>query len=272
MRGHGCPFCSRRRCCKCQSLAAKHPNLMKQWDLEGNEGIDPYSVSCRSHKSISWMCSERHQWNATPNSRVGQGMGCLKCAQQRLLGSSRPQRGLMKDELPDIYAQLHPTKNSNLTTEALTCGSGKKVWWLCQSDKCRLEGCKHEHAWEVPVRQRCSQRNPTGCPFRGKRPRRICPCNSLAGRQPALMEYWDHEGNAIPLADPLDPTQLAPHSDKRVRWRHDCGKGQIHHWCAAIHSVVQKFEANGRVPCPGCAPAVRRATYAKGRQRLVKRE
>ena len=108
-KGTGCPFCSGRKVCKCQSLAAKHPQLMKQWDWEGNQATDPYSVSCYSKRKVWWTCTEHGQWDASPHGRVQHTSGCPECARQRR-SQPRATRGLVKDELPDIYAELHPVQ------------------------------------------------------------------------------------------------------------------------------------------------------------------
>ena len=138
-KGTGCPFCSGINVCRCQSLAAKHPQLMKQGDWEGNQGTDPYSMGCSSTKKVLWTCTEHGQWAASPHKRVHNMTGCPKCARQRL-SQPRVRRGFVKDEFLEIYAELHPTRNSGIDTETLTCGSNRKVWWLCQSDKSRPEG------------------------------------------------------------------------------------------------------------------------------------
>ena len=99
--GVGCPFCSRHKTCKCRSLAAKHPELMQQWNWDGNQGTDPYGVGCCSRKKVSWLCTEHGQWDASPAMRVCNKSGCPDCARQRSLGP-RPQRGFVKDELPSM--------------------------------------------------------------------------------------------------------------------------------------------------------------------------
>ena len=271
-RGSGCPFCCGQKCCECQSLAAKHPDLMKQWDWKGNQDIDPCSVGRNSGKRISWVCPKHGQWHTTPSHRVNDGQSCPVCARQRREYPVSPRR-LVKEERPKVYAELHPTKNRAIDTAGLTCGMDRRVWWLCQRDECRPLGCQHEHAWEARVETRCKRRNPSGCPFCSGH--RVCPCNSLAEQFPALMQYWDFAGNTIPLAEPLDPNWIGPHSTKKVWWRHDCGDGQVHYWRATPSKVVQRVAASGRVPCPGCAAAVRAATRAatfdKRRQQLVMR-
>ena len=270
----GCPFCSGQKTCKCCSLAAKHPELMEQWDWEGSQGADPDSMSCYSRKRVSWICTEHGQWDASPALRVHNKTACPKCARQRRFGA-RPVRRYLSDELPNIYAQLHPTKNSGTDVEKLTCGSAKMVWWLCRSDKSRPEGCQHEHAWEARVYVRCNTHNNNkqsfpGCPFCSGR--RICPCNSLAVIHSDLLQYWDFS-NADQTGEPLDPFWLGVYSNKAVWWRHECADGRVHHWCARISNVVECFEAKSRrVPCPGCARKIPASESAEQHAKLIKRK
>ena len=269
LNGTGCPLCSGLRICRCRSLAAMHPELMKQWDWEGNQGTDPYSVACFSIRKVLWRCAEHGQWGASPQSRVRFGTGCPECARQRKLGSRPQQRSLVKDEFPDVYAELYPTKNDGLDTGKLTWGSNKKVWWLCQSNHSRPEGCQHVHEWETQIHLRCRSRKPTGCPFCSGR--RVCPCNSLERLQPDLLQYWDFPGNATPLQEPLDPSCLGVRSHKKVWWRHKCADGQLHHWTARINDVASTCAAKGRVPCPRCGAALRTAPYVERRRKLIER-
>ena len=274
----GCPFCAGERVCPCNSLAAgQFPALMHCWDSERTAWwLDPTQLSPRSSVEVCWRhdCGDGkvHHWSASVCSVVDayRADGQLPCPGCRRV---RRERGvLLKDELPDIYAELHPTKNSDIDTEKLTCGSSKRVWWLCKSDKRRPEGCQHEHAWETQVSSRCTEHNPRGCPFCAGV--RICPCKSLAERFPALLHCWD--------SSRLDPTQHGPHSQKWISWRHDCGDGQIHRWGAPIVNVVASFKANGQVPCPRCrsrydrryraAAAARTTKGVEERKRYIKHE
>ena len=266
--GTGCPFCSGKRVCKCQSLAAKHPRLMKQWDWEGNQGTDPYSVASASTIKVLWTCTEHGQWDASPQKRVYNMTGCPECARQR---RSQPlvRRGLVKDEFPDIYAELHPTRNRGIDTETLTCGSNRKVWWLCQSDKSRPEGCEHEHAWEATAHDRCGRQHVSKCPFCSGL--RVCPCNSFAALHPALLPYWD-AGNAKPSGERLNPFELGAQSNRKVRWCHTCADGRVYQWYARVASVVSRFAASGRVPCPGCATAIRTTEFTERWAALIRRK
>ena len=192
--------------------------------------------------------------------------GCPKCARQR---SSQPRvgRGLVKDEFPDVYAELHPTRNSGIDTETLTCGSGKKVWWLCQSDRSRPEGCEREHAWKASVNSRCRKGHISGCSFCAGN--RVCPCNSFAALHPALLLHWDCS-NANSTGEPLDPFELGACSTKKVWWWHKCADGRVHHWYAKVSNVVEGFQVKGCAPCPGCATAIRTAKFTERRAALIR--
>ncbi len=51
---------------------------------------------------------------------------------------------LLKDTYPELFTQLHPTKNSNIDVHKLTCGSDFRVWWKCDKN----------HEWQTRVRNR----------------------------------------------------------------------------------------------------------------------
>ena len=239
---------------------------MQQWDWEGNQGIDPYRVGCYSHQRVSWRCAEHGLWDAMVYSRVNNKTGCPECARQQRFGQGPQRRGLLKDEMPEVYAELHPTKNAGVDTEKLTCGCKKRLWWLCQSPHSRPAGCQHDHEWEAYVYSRCSPKAPTRCPFcTGKL---VCPCKSLAELQPALLQYWDVAANAVPLATPIDPLWLGVYSTRKVWWRHECDDGQVCRWAATVTNVSRRFIASGRVPCPSCGAADRNANNQRRKKRI----
>jgi hypothetical protein len=39
---------------------------------------------------------------------------------------------LLKDKYPEIFAKLHPTLNTHLNVNTITCGSAKKAWFCCE--------------------------------------------------------------------------------------------------------------------------------------------
>ena len=265
----GCPMCSGHKVCRCQSLAQLCPDLLKQWDYERNRGIDPETLGCSSHKKVSWVCKAHGQWTSTVRSRATKGSGCPICAQEEQRGRSRPRRGLVRDEFPNVWRQIHPSRNEGIDVSRLTCGSEKKLIWLCQENKeSRPEGCKCEHAWEAWVYSRCGKvkRRQSGCPFCAGNA--VCECLSIAELQPELMRYWCSSLNAE-----LDPRAISLTNHKRVWWEHVCVDGNPHRRHLQVNGVVRGFEQTGRFPCKYCAGIERPAHHPKyhARGRLVDR-
>jgi len=205
--GSNCPYCSGRKVCVCQSIAALYPDLVKELDPESIPELDPHTVGPGSTKSASWVCTIHGSWAAQIFRRV-RGTGCPSCAISARRGA-RPRRGLLRDECPDIHAQLHPTLNGDLEAlNGITCGSRAKLWWLCNEDKNRPQGCQHEHAWRATVLHRCKKRKPSGCPYCAGR--QVCQCKSISKLKPELLQFWDYSRNPT-----IKPDNLGLGSDLR---------------------------------------------------------
>jgi len=261
LHGRGCPFCSGHRVCKCQSMAAKYPQLTKEWDWDGNVGIDPFTLGCHSQKKVSWMCPKHGAWSARVNNRRMRE-GCPECNNERKFGML-VRRGFLKIERPDIYAQLHPIKNVRVDVEQLTCGSHKKVWFLCTANANRPKGCHHEHAWQVRVLRRCQLRNSSGCPFCSGHLK--CPCNAITAVAPAAMLFWDCSRNLG-----VNPAHVGPWSRKKFWWRHLCSDGLLHSRQISVKSVVMNLRKYGRLLCQSCALMARSKSFPKLRERFLK--
>ena len=128
-----CPLCSGHKVCFCQSLAEQRKDLMDEWDVEGNARVNPplnpWSLGLGSRKKALWKCPKHGIWPASIKNRTMGTTGCPDCANNanRL---PKVRRGRMKDEFPEVYAQLHPTLNGNHNLESaehLTAGSAKKL-------------------------------------------------------------------------------------------------------------------------------------------------
>ncbi len=244
----GCPVCTGRIICRCQSVAERCRELLDQWDYKRNKGIDLETLGCSSHKKVSWVCKAHGHWTASVRRRAAMGTGCPICAHEEQRGRSRPKRGLVKDEFPNLWEQIHPSRNEGIDVSSLTCGSNTRLIWLCQENKeSRPEGCKCEHAWEAFVRDRCAkvQRRQRGCPCAGTA---VCECLSIPKLQPELMQFW-----CSSLNGKLDPTAIGLGSFKRAWWEHVCVDGKLHRRDLKVQTVARNFENIGRFPCRKCA-------------------
>ena len=246
--GTGCPQCCGHKVCACQSLAALRPDLMREWNWDANMHLDPYSLGVSSNLYASWVCPEHGSWSTRIDNRTSSG--CPGCARDAKRGHTKSERGLLKDEYPNIFDQLHPTLNRNRAVpESITSGSNRKLYWLCTNNN-RPLGCKHEHAWETTVLSRCRRPKGTGCPFCAGTV--VCPCNSLAQKQPGVLQYWHYDKNKE-----VNPESIGPSSRLKVWWQHaDPAGKELHEWTTSIHGFTTAHRKSGtipsRAPCPTC--------------------
>ena len=152
----GCPICANeRRGMNCSqtmllkngSLAEVRPDVAAQWHPTKNNNLLPNMVTCSTHKSIWWQCSQGHEWEATVASRTS-GQGCPVCSGKRTVAGIND----LVTQLPELAKQWHPTKNNELVASDVSKGSDKKVWWLC-------DVCGHE--WAAVIGNRSKGH---GCP------------------------------------------------------------------------------------------------------------
>ena len=88
-KGHGCPICAKKSVGRAialgktkvgiNDLSTKRPELLKEWNFEKNEGIDPSNISFSSNKKVWWKCSIcGNEWQASVNNRA-KGSRCPSC-------------------------------------------------------------------------------------------------------------------------------------------------------------------------------------------------
>jgi len=124
---------------------------------------------------------------------------------------------------PNLAKQWHPIKNGNLTSDDVTAGSNKKVWWRCSNG----------HEWIATV---CSRMSGRGCPYcSGKY---ACADNSLQALNPELAKQWHPRKNGN-----LTPNDVTTGSGRKIWWK--CNKG--HEWLASIDN---RIKGTG---CPYCS-------------------
>ena len=96
---------------------------------------------------------------------------------------------------PKLIKEWDYDKNS-LNPNTITCGSTKKVWWICSNN----------HSYDMRIDHR---NNGHGCPYcSGRRP--IKGVNDLATINPKLCEEWNYDKNDV------KPTEISAYSNKKV--------------------------------------------------------
>ena len=133
---------------------------------------------------------------------------------------------LLKYKNIELFNQLHPTRNEGIDVDALTYGSGKKVWWMCDKG----------HEWQAAIRDREFKRN--GCPYCSSR-RVLSGFNDLKTKYPKLAKQWHPIKN-----NDLKASDVMPKSNKKVWWL--CEKG--HEWQTTPNS-----RTTGGYGCPYCS-------------------
>ena len=79
--GTGCPVCAGRVVLPDEnSLAARYPALVAEWDTEKNAPLLPTLVAPGTVRKAWWRCPKGHSYRAAISSRAGGGTGCPFCA------------------------------------------------------------------------------------------------------------------------------------------------------------------------------------------------
>lgn len=139
-KGSGCPICSNQKIVKSNSLATTNPELAKEWHPTKNGELTAYDVSIGSSKKVWWQCikDKDHEWQSVIKNRK-RGDGCTICSNHKVIESNS-----LAALFPELVMQWHPTKNAPLTTEQVTPGSNKKIWWINNNG----------HVWQEKIYQR----------------------------------------------------------------------------------------------------------------------
>lgn len=127
------------------SLAAKNPEIAKEWHPEKNKPLVPEMFHPRSGKKVWWICEKNHEWEATIDHRAV-GRGCPVCSGKKV----HPDNSLATLD-PEIASLWYQPQN-NLTPHEVTLNSGKKAWFKCPAghftytavaSKVSSRGCAH---------------------------------------------------------------------------------------------------------------------------------
>lgn len=131
---------------------------------------------------------------------------------------------------PELLGEWDFAKNSDISSENITAGSNKYVWWCCS--KC-------SYGWSTKVYHRT---NGAGCPACAGRV--VSDRNRLSILYPELCSEWDTEKNA------RGPEKFSFSSSSKVWWLcKKCG----YSWKTYITNRTNKNSPRG---CPACAGQV----------------
>ena len=224
----GCPVCGekrrratfiKRRINKNGSLKTTFPELVEnEWDYLKNGDLKPENVTCNSGKKVWWVCKDcDFSWVSSISNRTKKikPQGCPLCGKKR--GKARDIKGRIakNGSLKSVFSELSKEwdfeKNGSLLPEDVTCGSNKKVWWVCGK----------RHSWQAVI----SGRTGYGIGCLKCSGRVATDSNNLAALCPDVAKEWDYVKNGN-----LQPKDVTCGSEKKVWWK--CSKG--HSWQALV--------------------------------------
>lgn len=203
---------------KSSSLAAKNPDLAREWDYDKNGSLTPEMVSFSSMKVVWWKCNKNHSWSASVNNR--NKAGCPICSNRKLLVGYNDFQTIN----PLLASEWDSSKNDGCSPDSVIYTSNKKVWWVCDKN----------HSYEASIKSRSLG---SGCPYCSSN-KVLLGFNDLKTVNPELAAEWDCEKNGS-----ITPQMFTQHSGKKVWWI--CDKG--HSWQASIDN-----RSKGR-GCPVCS-------------------
>jgi uncharacterized Zn-finger protein len=219
-RGSGCPYCSGYFAIVGETdLATLRPDLASEWHPTKNGELTPRDVKPGTYKKVWWLCSERHEWEATIENRDN-GRGCPYCSGRLAIVGETD----LATVNPKVALEWHPTKNGELTPRDVKAGSSGKVWWLCADG----------HEWRTTANHR---QIGNGCPYCSGRVA-IVGETDLATVNPKVALEWHPTKNGE-----LTPRDVTASSGKKSWWL--CS--ERHEWESVVAS------RNAGTGCPYCS-------------------
>ncbi|MBO6239473.1 MAG: zinc-ribbon domain-containing protein [Butyrivibrio sp.] len=222
LQGQGCPYCSGRRTLKgFNDFESQAGDLLSEWNYEKNKDIQPSEITYASNKKVWWIGKCGHEWDMAVESRTLQKQGCPFCSGNRVLKGFND----FESQAGALLGEWDYERNTDISPDAISCGSRRKVWWKCKND----------HTWQAAINNRVNQKS--GCPY--------CSgmyvwkgFNDLETVAAEYLKYWDYDKNEI------TPDSVSIGSHKKVWWKCEFG----HSWRTTIKSVTIS-----QTGCPTCA-------------------
>ena len=210
-----------------ESIISSHPEIASEWDYDKNDvSIDTITSGMKAE--FWWKCSNGHQWKRSPKDLKRIKKRCDKCNSLALKN-------------PEIAKLWHPTKNKNEYPDRITPGSKKEVWWRCSKGHEWLESPKTLVRGVVTCRK----------------------CESLAIKNPALLQEWDKKRNGI-----LKPDEIWSGSKRLVWWK--CKTGKLDHvWKSQVKDRT-RINASGCPYCKGKRSSITNSLAATGKKEILK--
>ena len=201
------------------------PELIKDWDFDENQDLNPTELLVGSNKKAAWICYLcGNKWITAIYHRAINKSGCRKCSSRQRLNFNI-EESIFKTH-PDIAKDWSPDKNGRLTAKMFSKNSRYEANWRCHI--CGVETTK-------------SIKNYSGCKH-CKKAKRLEKRN-LELNFPEVSKEWDNERNGHRV-----PSDFKPASNKYAWWLcSTCG----YSWSAKISNRTSLGRG-----CPLCSNTV----------------
>ncbi len=153
--GTGCPVCGRVSAIENyratrlsqNSLAAKNPAFLDEWDYELNGDISPDQLTASTNQKVWWRCKQCNQpWQAAVSKRAI-GRGCPVCSGKVVV----PGINDLASVNPNLAKEWDYESNT-ITPQQVTARNSIRATW-----KCSVCG----HKWKSAI---ATRNNGAGCP------------------------------------------------------------------------------------------------------------
>ena len=126
---------------KIKSLKDEFPEIAKQWHPTKNGKLTPNDVTQGQATRVWWKCRCGKVWRTRLNGRhlrSKKPRGCPNCGKKKLSISLKKnalkKSGTFKNKFPDLFNELHPTKNNHINFDEVSPHSHIRVWWICKKN------------------------------------------------------------------------------------------------------------------------------------------
>ena len=222
------------------SLEDTRPDVASKWHPTKNGNLRPDMFTKDSHYEAWWQCDCGKEWKRSIEGMTKNIYGCPICSKIQMAKTKRKlsvqKRGSLKETMPELAKEWHPTKNGDLKPTDVTTGSNEIVWWLCK--KCG-------YVWKTAVASRGLKHS--GCPCCAGQ-KVLQGVNDLATICPHLVPEWHPTKNGD-----VKPTEVTAGTHKKFWWKCKCGN----EWET---EVVSRKDGHG---CPVCAKTKKGNSVAK---------
>lgn len=122
-----------------RSLPVLFPELMKEWDAEKNQGLDPMKIRPSSSVKVWWKCIKcGYSWMASVSSRVNGRTRCKRCgwawSEKKLLAPSGHLLVSGCNDLASAYPALAAewdTEKNGVAPDQVKVSENVRRFWKC---------------------------------------------------------------------------------------------------------------------------------------------